>query len=540
MFLLPIVAFENPFKSFVFKEVFDIFENRNSNDVTRLVLIVIICFLVLTVADILFESTVNNMISCFMISLKQRIFESVIYNNDLLQEKNSTSYLSLLLNDLKIIQTNYYESIFNIIFNSVTLIASLIALFYLNISMSILLILVFVLPTLIPYITKKNIKKQTEDWTNKNELYTARVRDAFSGIDTIKGYGLEEKVIDQNNNYNSSVEQSYAKLNNWRVVTDNVVGLLGILGFFFVNLYGILIAIKGTISLGTVVAIIQLSNTVMNPALTIFKEYSKILTTKKVRDRIQDVIENVNKEESNDKEPIKFINELICENISYSIDGKKILSNINIKIKRGQKILITGPSGSGKSTLLRILQKRIQNYSGNIFCDGKDIKFINTLSYYKIISMINQRPFLFDDTLRNNVNLGDSFSDTDIILACSRAGLDHVIYEKGLDYSVGEDGKYLSGGQKQRIEIARAFLRNRSILLMDEATSSLDKETAIEIEQLILNDKNLTVVSVAHHVDYESLKLYDNIIVLLDGHIIEKGNYEKMSKNRQSYVHFLL
>lgn len=338
--LLPIVAFENPFKSFVFKEVFDTFQNGSSISIFHLIIIVILCLIIITVADILFGFTENKIICFYMTSLKQKIFQSVIYNNNLLQEKNSTSYLSLLLNDLKIIQTNYYESIFRIILNATTLIASLLALFYLNITMGILLIFVFILPTIIPYIAKRNIKKQTEDWTTKNELFTTKVRDAFNGIDTIKGYGLESKIINENYKYNKSVEQSFVKPNNWRILTDNVVGLFGIIGFFFVNLYGILIAIQGTISLGTVVAILQLSNTVMNPALSIFEEYSKILTTKKIREHIQEVIGEVHIDETNNKLPIEFQDKIICKNVSYAINSKNILSNINMEIKKGQKILV--------------------------------------------------------------------------------------------------------------------------------------------------------------------------------------------------------
>ncbi|MEI2365007.1 ATP-binding cassette domain-containing protein, partial [Niallia circulans] len=294
----------------------------------------------------------------------------------------------------------------------------------------------------------------------------------------------------------------------------------------------------GVITIGTVLAIIQLSNTIIAPALDSLEEYNKILTTKKIRDRIQNFIKSTPDIPAN-HQAISFKDALTCENLTYKIGDKMILSDLNLEIKKGKKILITGPSGSGKSTLLKILQKRIQNYQGTIKLDGVNFLDVDAISFYKTISMINQKPFLFDDTLRNNIILGENYSETDIINACSRAGLTEVIFDKGLDYKVGEDGKNLSGGQRQRIEIARAFLRNREILLMDEATSSLDRETAKEIEQIVLLDKELTVVSVSHHFEKENLSVYDEIIVLIDGNIVEFGSFEQLMHRPHSYVHFL-
>ncbi|ENQ3078030.1 ABC transporter ATP-binding protein [Bacillus cereus] len=464
--LLPIVAFENTFKSFVFKTIFDLFGASNPAPILKIVVFTITGYVVIAVSKVLYGFIVNRFVCITMTNIKQRIFKSVIHNDDLLQEKNTASYVSLLLNDLKVVQTNYYEAILKMVLYSFVFIVSLIAIFYLNVTMAILLVVVFIIPTLVPQLIKKQIGKQTEDWTTKNEIYTSKVRDALSGIDTIRGYGLEEKIIEENHKYNASVEFSFAKLNNWRILTDNVVGFLGICGFFLVNLYGILIALKGNVTLGTVIAIVQLSNTVIGPALQIFEEYSKVMTTKKIRERIQD-------------------------------------------------------------------------YEGTILCDDRDFHDMNTLAFYNNVSMINQKTFLFDDSLRSNIALGDDYSDKEILFACSRAGLGTVVEEKGLHYNVGEDGKHLSGGQRQRIEIARAFLRNRQLLLMDEATSSLDKETARDIEQLILHDRDLTVVSVAHHVERETLHLYDRVIVLVDGFIVEEGSYEELNRKSQSYAHVL-
>lgn len=536
--LLPIVAFENTFKSFVFKTIFDLFGANNSPPILKIVVFTITGYVVIAVSKVLYGFIVNRFVCIIMTNIKQRIFKSVIHNDDLLQEKNTASYVSLLLNDLKVVQTNYYEAILKMVLYSLVFIVSLIAIFYLNVTMAILLVVVFIIPTLVPQLIKKQIGKQTEDWTTKNEIYTSKVRDALSGIDTIRGYGLEEKIIEENHKYNASVEFSFAKLNNWRILTDNVVGFLGICGFFLVNLYGILIALKGNVTLGTVIAIVQLSNTVIGPALQIFEEYSKVMTTKKIRERIQEVIER-EPSSAPTKEAIEFQHSLMCDNVTYAIEDKKILSNITFTIRKGQKILITGPSGSGKSTLLKILQKRIQDYEGTILCDDRDFHDMNTLAFYNNVSMINQKTFLFDDSLRSNIALGDDYSDKEILFACSHAGLGTVVEEKGLHYNVGEDGKHLSGGQRQRIEIARAFLRNRQLLLMDEATSSLDKETARDIEQLILHDRDLTVVSVAHHVERETLHLYDRVIVLVDGFIVEEGSYEELNRKSQSYAHVL-
>ncbi|WP_303985269.1 ABC transporter ATP-binding protein [Niallia circulans] len=538
IFLLPFAAFENTFKAFVFKEVFDYFEAANKLPLVNLIIFTIGGYFLIMISQTLYNFTVHQIIFMKISALKQKVFKIFIYSDNLLQEKNTASYVSFLLNDLKLIQTNYYDSLLKIILNLIIFFISISAIFFLNSTMAILLIVVFIIPSLIPQLFKKRIVNQTEDWTNKNEIYTGKVKDAFTGIDTIRGYGMEKRMIDDHITYNSTVERSFATLNNWRVLSDNIVGFFGLCGFFFVNLYGIILATRGVITIGTVLAIIQLSNTIIAPALDSLEEYNKILTTKKIRDRIQNFIKSTPDIPAN-HQAISFKDALTCENLTYKIGDKMILSDLNLEIKKGKKILITGPSGSGKSTLLKILQKRIQNYQGTIKLDGVNFLDVDAISFYKTISMINQKPFLFDDTLRNNIILGENYSEADIINACSRAGLTEVIFDKGLDYKVGEDGKNLSGGQRQRIEIARAFLRNREILLMDEATSSLDRETAKEIEQIVLLDKELTVVSVSHHFEKENLSVYDELIVLIDGNIVEFGSFEQLMHRPHSYVHFL-
>ena len=263
IFLLPFAAFENTFKAFVFKEVFDYFEAANKLPLVNLIIFTIGGYFLIMISQTLYNFTVHQIIFMKISALKQKIFKVFIYSDNLLQEKNTASYVSFLLNDLKLIQTNYYDSLLKIILNLIIFFISISAIFFLNSTMAILLIVVFIIPSLIPQLFKKRIVNQTEDWTNKNEIYTGKVKDAFTGIDTIRGYGMEKRMIDDHITYNSTVERSFATLNNWRVLSDNIVGFFGLCGFFFVNLYGIILATRGDITIGTVLAIIQLSNTVV-------------------------------------------------------------------------------------------------------------------------------------------------------------------------------------------------------------------------------------------------------------------------------------
>ena len=207
---------------------------------------------------------------------------------------------------------------------------------------------------------------------------------------------------------------------------------------------------------------------------------------------------------------------------------QKALDHVSLNLRDNEFVAILGPSGSGKTTLLNLLMGACSGYSGSLTIDGKELSAVDPDSLYDVMSLIGQNVFLFDDTIRRNITMFREFPDETVASAAERSGLAAVIDAKGEDYRCGENGVGLSGGERQRVSIARCLLRKTPVLMLDEATAALDNQTAYEVTDAILNLEGLTRIVVTHRLEPVLLKQYDEILVLRDGRITERGTYEDL------------
>ena len=201
-----------------------------------------------------------------------------------------------------------------------------------------------------------------------------------------------------------------------------------------------------------------------------------------------------------------------------------MLKDLSVRFEEGKKYAVIGESGSGKSTLIKIIMQQLVDYEGRVMAEGQDTRNIDRESFVKNYALIQQEMVMFEDTLRNNITMYGDYTDEEILAAAERAGLKKYIdslYE-GLDTMIGENGANCSGGERQRITIARALLRKTSVLIMDEATSSLDVDTARQIENALLANPNITVISITHKTDNNLLEKYDAVYRMQDGRLCEQ------------------
>jgi ABC-type multidrug transport system fused ATPase/permease subunit len=201
---------------------------------------------------------------------------------------------------------------------------------------------------------------------------------------------------------------------------------------------------------------------------------------------------------------------------SYEEEEQRILSDINLKVKKNGKYLIVGPSGGGKSTLLKLFRKYFEPTSGNITIDGFDLRDVKRDQYFKLVANIEQQVFIFEDTIKNNITLYKEYTDQEVNAALEASGLTEFVKNSpdGLDSILYDNGKNISGGERSRLVIARALLNKASILFMDEAFASLDMERAREIEKTILGLKDMTVINVSHVIFKDTRELYDRVIMV--------------------------
>ena len=205
--------------------------------------------------------------------------------------------------------------------------------------------------------------------------------------------------------------------------------------------------------------------------------------------------------------------EIAVENLTFRYGEKQVLNALSATFEKGGKYALTGPSGCGKSTLLKLLLGWLPDYGGSIRFDGRDAKAYTPEQLQHQMSYIAQDVFLFNTTIRDNITLGEEFTEEQMQKALQDSALagDLAHMPLGLDTPVGEEGSALSGGQKQRVAIARALIHDRSVLLVDEGTSALDQKNADIVEKSLLSNPDLTLILVSHHLTEERQKQFDRV-----------------------------
>ncbi len=449
------------------------------------------------------------------------------YNNDVGDK------ISILTNDINTIETEYFRTFLNLVKSGFLFLFAFGTIFYVSYQMTIALMILSIISFVFGNIPMKNLKTFKEKFSNSQSEYTARTSEYFNGYETIKVFGLEKfisKVFYNNSKNVYDKGLAYQKRYSLVTMISYFFGGFTFLGGFVCGGY---LAYKGFITLGQMIVCVQLTNHIVNPLMFAIESYGKFKSVDKILNKIENTLiseENVETTEIKD-----FNNKISLNDVSFKYDDKKVLENINFDFEKGKKYALVGLSGSGKSTLMKLISKRIKVNEGKIYIDGTDLDEISRNSIINLISTINQNVFLFKGSLYDNITLfSRDYSEEkvkDVILKAELGKYLDRLYDKGL---ISENANNLSGGEKQRISIARSLIKDTKIILADEILSSLDNEIAFSIEKGLLELENITLISVTHRLIKENLKQYDKILVLKDGKIEEKGNFEELM-NFDSY-----
>ncbi|WP_288867740.1 ABC transporter ATP-binding protein [uncultured Parvimonas sp.] len=449
------------------------------------------------------------------------------YNNDVGDK------ISILTNDINTIETEYFRTFLNLVKSGFLFIFAFGTIFYVSYQMTIALMILSIISFVFGNIPMKNLKTFKEKFSNSQSEYTARTSEYFNGYETIKVFGLEKfisKVFYNNSKNVYDKGLAYQKRYSLVTMISYFFGGFTFLGGFVCGGY---LAYKGFITLGQMIVCVQLTNHIVNPLMFAIESYGKFKSVDKILNKIENTLiseENVETTEIKD-----FNNKISLKDVSFKYDDKKVLENISFDFEKGKKYALVGLSGSGKSTLMKLISKRIKADEGKICIDGTDLDEISRNSIINLISTINQNVFLFKGSIYDNITLfSKDYSEEkvkDVILKAELGKYLDRLYDKEL---ISESANNLSGGEKQRISIARSLIKDTKIILADEILSSLDNEIAFSIEKGLLELENITLISVTHRLIKENLKQYDQILVLKDGKIEEKGSFEELM-NFDSY-----
>jgi subfamily B ATP-binding cassette protein MsbA len=405
-----------------------------------------------------------------------------------------------------------------------------------------LTILTIALIPMIGYSTRKfgkRVKKKRNEAQKMISLVTHKIGEAVLGMKVIKVFNrinlMGERFEKDNQRYYRETLRVIRLKEFTKLAIDSVTGV----GVALAVWYGGMLIMKGTLTPGDLASIIVAIYMMFSPIKKIGEAYTSLQEIRAAMDRVDSVF-NIKHEQSGKIEINEFKKSIRFNNVSFTYPGTQtpVLKDINLEIKRGEIVALVGQSGVGKSTLVDLIPGFYRPTEGYITIDDIDLNDLDLYSLRALIGIVTQDVILFNDSVRENIAFGKSdATEEEIINAAKLAYADEFIRElpDGYDTIIGERGLTLSGGQRQRIAIARAILKNPPILILDEATSSLDSVSEAIVQKALEGlMKGRTTIVIAHRLS--TIKNADRIVILEDGRIVDIGKHEELMSRNDAYI----
>ena len=456
-------------------------------------------------------------------------------------KKTHGEILSCVTNDVDTLSQNLSQSLSQIVTSVITLIGILIMMLSINVTMTIAALLIIPLSLgIIGFIVKKSQKhfvKQQEYLGTLN----GTVEEVYSGHDVVKVFNGEEKAIKEFNECNEKLYETGWKSQFLSGIMHPIMNFVGNLGYVVVSILGGYLTIKNKIEVGDILSFTQYVRNFNQPIAQMAQIMNMLQGAVAAAERVFEFLEEKEEEpDTNNAVSIKDIEGNVeFKNVSFGYDeSKTIINNFNAKVKKGQKIAIVGPTGAGKTTMVKLLMRFYDVSSGEILIDGINIKDFKRSDLRSLFGMVLQDTWLFSGTIADNIKYGKlDASIEDVKDACRAASVHHFIktLPDGYDMILNEESDNISQGQKQLLTIARVILANPKILILDEATSSVDTRTEVLIQDAM--DKLMegrTSFVIAHRLS--TIKNADMILVMKNGDIVETGNHEELLKKNGFYA----
>lgn len=457
-------------------------------------------------------------------------------------DKNHSGKLgSRLTNDVNLIGDLMGRTSMTLIKSPLIAVVAFVTLLFLNWQLALICGLIGPLTLFVGKVFGAHIRKVTNALQQRMETIVSFVQDTFTGIPVIRTYSLEEKMdreFKDSSDHIHELEMKNGKLQSFMQASSSFISILTFLVAFGIGSYFV---IEERMEIGGLVAFIQLLNYIVWPFTGLAHVWGQFQESLAASDRI---FESLGEQTALDhfklQNKVKDFKEIEFVDVSFTYDETKVINHFNFKLEKGTNAAIVGANGSGKSTLLKLILN-LYDYDGIIKIDGrntKDMSFEELLSYF---ALVPQESFLFPGTIAGNIRLGKEHASMDEVISAAKVSNAMRFIQdlpSTFDYQVGERGNKLSGGQKQRIAIARAILKDSPVVLLDEPTSSLDRESEKVLVKTISDlMENKTTVVITH--DLDIIKEADVIIVLQDGEIIETGTHRELIQNKSEYYHLL-
>jgi subfamily B ATP-binding cassette protein MsbA len=473
-------------------------------------------------------------------NLRNRLYQQIQKQSLSFFTSHPTGILmSRITNDVSSIQSASSEAITSLIKDTVSLFSLVCVIFYTDWKLAFVALIVF--PVTIYPIAKfgKRMRKVTTSSQITMGTLTSLLQETISGTRIVKAFCMEKYENERFAAENQTLLKYNMKAVSVSAISSPLMDFLAGIGIGGIIFYGGYNVIQGTSTPGTFVSFLAAALMLYEPVKRLTNVNNTIQQGIAGADRVFSIIDRVpDIEDKPDAVELPSITRNIdIENVTFRYEEKPVLKNINLSIKSGEVIAFVGMSGGGKTSLVNLIPRFYDVSEGRVLIDDRDIRDVTLQSLRSQIAIVTQQTILFNDTVRNNIAYGDIDRTEDEILNAAKAANAHdfiMKLPKGYDSNIGELGTKLSGGEKQRISIARALLKNAPILILDEATSSLDTEAEIEVQEALDNlMKGRTTLVIAHRLS--TIRNADRIIALVNGQIIEEGNHETLMDKKGEY-----
>ncbi len=464
-------------------------------------------------------------------SLKKDIFAALMNRSVAdFDAGNSGEYMNELSNNLNQFENVYWGNYLCLLESLMSFCAAAAICIALQPLMLVLMIFLALLSMGVTRLSASPLEKSMERFAESAERYTTEIRDDFAGFRLIRSYGILPAILRKYENKNRGMEDANRRNAYCRIFCAYAGNFVGLLSTVLVMAMAAYFSMKGRFSAGMVIAFGHLIGNIISPIVSMPSIVANFRASKPLQERFRNILAKTDDMDSAKKrhccektgsiaqKPNCFREKIILERVSYGYrEGQEVLHELSYCFRVGKHYAIVGKSGCGKSTLLSLLLGYYPDYGGSIFYDGAELRELSRECLGSTAAYVSQDTFLFQDTIWNNITLyEEKYTRQDVESALEQAGLSEFAASlpEGLSTMAGENGRNLSGGEKQRLSLARALLRRNKVLLLDEFTANLDRETAEKIEEKIMELEDCLVIAVTHRLEPGAVSRYDGILDL--------------------------
>ncbi len=480
----------------------------------------------------------NDILSGFRIRLYDKILKLPV---GFFTEQKKGDLMNRMIGDINEIQSSVIQAMEGLIKDPLTILSYLAYMVYLSPMLSLALLILLPVTALIIGSLSKKLKSQSSEYSIASGESLSHVEETLTGIKVIKAFTAEGDMMAKFKSGNKRIFSVLNAMTRRRDLASPLTEAMGVgvlCCILFIGGY-LVFHQSGDLQKADLFPFIAIFAVLINPAKNLSNTFSGIQRGLGAIERVEEILKApVKIEDKSNAIPLTGFNTSIeFRNVGFSYDDTITLKNINLTVEKGKTVALVGSSGAGKSTMADLVPRFHDVSEGEILIDGINIKDYNLQSLRKQMSFVTQEPILFNETIASNIALGNSGASIETITDAAKIANAHnfiVNKEFGYQTNIGDRGNKLSGGERQRITIARAVLQNPPILILDEATSSLDTESERLVQDAIIHlMKDRTSIVIAHRLS--TIRNADEIIVLQKGEIIERGTHESLIEQNGFY-----